>query len=124
TPVTTLGKDSSHRFPSFFPDGQHVLYLALRGTSRELRVASLGTADTTSLGAAESNAVYSSGHLLSSRGGNLTAQAFDPSTLQRRGDPFPVAEKVSASSGGRAFFSVSTTGVLGYFGGGALAMSR
>ena len=124
TPVTTLGKDSGHRFPSFLPDGQHVLYLAQRGASLELRVASLGTTDTTSLGAAESNALYSSGHLLFSRGGDLMAQPFDPSTLQAHGDPFRVAEQVPANGTGRAFFSVSTTGVLGYFGGGALAMSR
>jgi eukaryotic-like serine/threonine-protein kinase len=124
TPVTTLGEDSSHRYPSFLPDGQHVLYLALRGASRELRVASLGTTDTTSLGAAESNALYSSGHLLFSRGGTLMAQPFDPSTRQPDGDPFRVAEQVPASLNGRAFFSVSTTGVLGYFGGGAQPLSR
>jgi len=124
TPVTTLGKDSSHRLPSFLPDGQHVLYLALRGASRELRVASLGTTDTTSLGAAESNALYSSGHLLFSRGGTLMAQPFDPSTLQPHGDPFPVAEQVPVNGFGRALFSVSPTGVLAYFGGSALAMSR
>ena len=125
TPVTKLDKgETAHRWPSFLPDGQHVLYLAARGTARELRVASLGSTETTSLGATESDALYAAGHLLFSRGGTLMAQPFDPVTRQRRGDPFPVAEQVSVGATGLARFSVSDTGALGYFRRGALTMSR
>jgi hypothetical protein len=125
TPVTTLDKDViGHRWPSFLPDGDHVIYLAVRGMAWELRAGSLSSTDTTSLGAAESNGLYASGHLLFSRGGTLMAQPFDLSTRQADGGPFPVAEQVSVFFNGRALFSVSTTGALGYFSGGALPMSR
>ena len=125
TPVTTLDKgETAHRWPSFLPDGQHVLYLALRGTARELRVALLGSTDTTSLGPTESLGLYASGHLLFTRGGTLMAQPFDPATRQRSGDAFPVAEQVPMGNSGRAVFSVSVTGVLAYYRSAADVMSQ
>jgi Tol biopolymer transport system component len=128
TPVTKLGTGETHRFPSFLPDGQHFLYLAVRsGSSRELRVASLGSAETSSFGVAESNGVYASGHLLFVRGGTLMAQPFDAAARRASGDPFPVAEQVPISNvggSGRALFSVSATGVLSYWRGGAQQMSQ
>jgi dipeptidyl aminopeptidase/acylaminoacyl peptidase len=89
-------------------------------------VASLGSAETTSLGAAESSGVYASGHLLFSRGGTLMAQPFDAAARRATGDPFPVAEQVPTSVVGvaRSMFSVSATGVLSYFRGGGQRISN
>jgi Tol biopolymer transport system component len=124
SPVTALGKaETSHRWPSFLPDGRHFLYFA-RGSVRELRVASLDSPDTVSLGPAESDAGYASGHLLFSRGLTLMAQPFDPAALRRTADPFPVAEQVPVWANGRAGFSVSATGVLAYHRGAAPPVSR
>lgn len=120
TPVTTLGEgEFSHSWPSFLPDGRHILYQSVRSTpySRELRVASLDSAVTTSLGAADSRAVYASGDLVFVRGGTLTAQPFDPVERRTKGDPFPLAGQVGG-------FSVSATGVLFYWPTGGGRMSR
>ncbi|MGH9881723.1 MAG: hypothetical protein ACRD6N_09835, partial [Pyrinomonadaceae bacterium] len=51
--------------------------------------------------------------LLFLRERTLMAQAFDASSLQLSGEPFPIADQVGQNSAiGRAFFSVSQTGVL------------
>jgi Tol biopolymer transport system component len=118
TPVTTLDKhEVSHKWPSFLPNGQHLLYVAVKRSivESELRVAALGSSETTSLGVAASKSQYASGHLLFPRGGSLMAVSFDPQTRQRTGDPFLVAESVRGSPPTHySPFSASLTGVLGY----------
>jgi Tol biopolymer transport system component len=123
TPVTTA-KEGTHLWPSFLPDQRHILYMVLNAPSREIRLASLDAPETVSLGAADSAAVYGSGHLLFMRGTTLMAQPFDADRRQKLGDPFLVAEQVSINGGGKAALSVSTTGVLGYWRGAALTLSR
>jgi hypothetical protein len=87
TPVTKLDTSATyHRWPSFLPDGTHVIYLAQRGATRELRVASIDSTETTVLGAADSNGLYASGQVLFSRGGSLMAQPFDFPTPKMSGD--------------------------------------
>jgi eukaryotic-like serine/threonine-protein kinase len=116
TPVTTLGKgEIAHRFPSFLPDGQHFLYLAQADGRSELRVGSLASTVTTSLGPYESHAIYASGYLLSVRSGRLVAQLFDPDSHQLKGDPVVVADPTAiVVPWQRGQFSASATGVLGY----------
>src|SRR5688500_7994042 len=71
-PVTSLtGDEFAHGFASFLPDGDHFLYLAQRSDSSELRVGSLTSPATTSLGRFESHAEYAAGYLFSVRGGSL-----------------------------------------------------
>jgi eukaryotic-like serine/threonine-protein kinase len=123
TPVTTA-KEGSHLWPSFLPDQRHILYMVLNAPSRELRLASLDEPDTVSLGAADSAAVYGSGHLLFMRGTTLMAQPFDADRRQKLGDPYLVAEQVNVNGGGKPGVSVSTTGVLAYWRGAPLALSR
>jgi Tol biopolymer transport system component len=125
TPVTTLANgELNHRYPSFLPDGQHLIYLAQRGAARELRVASLASNETTALGATNSQGHYASGHVLFSRDGALMAQPFDLSTQEMSGDAFTVAEQVPSLDSGRAFFSASATGVLGYVRGPVRPITR
>lgn len=113
SPMTSLAQgETAHRFPSFLPDGRHVIYLAARGMGRELRVAALDSAETRALGAAsDSQALYASGYLLFSRENRLLAQRFDPATLRLSGDPLGVAD-VEVGITGRGYFSASDTGVL------------
>jgi eukaryotic-like serine/threonine-protein kinase len=124
-PATTLAAgETAHRWPTFLPDGQHVSFVAARSGGRELKIAALGSTETTSLGATESSAHFTSGHRLFVRANTLMAEPFDPSARRKTGDPFPIAEQVPMGNTGRALFSVSDTGVLAYFRGGNLPMSR
>jgi Tol biopolymer transport system component len=116
TPVTTLAKDeTAHRWPWFLPDGQHFLYLALRGERGEVRVGSLDSSDVVALGAFDSHVVFSTGHLFFVRGGNLMAQPFDAASLQTTGDPLPLGAQAGIDPPWqRGMFSVSSTGRLVY----------
>ena len=118
-PVTTLDesrKEVAHAWPYFLPDGRHFLYLA-RSPERENTGIYVGTLDSSQrklLLNTDSSAVYAPpGFLLFLRERTLMAQAFDASSLQLSGEPFPIADQVGQNSAiGRAFFSVSQTGVL------------
>jgi eukaryotic-like serine/threonine-protein kinase len=116
TPAVTLGPgEIAHRWPSFLPDGEHFLYLAEAYGRSELRVGSIASTDTTSLGPYESHAVYASGYLLFVRSGRLMAQPFDKDSRQLKGDPLVVADPTAiVVPWHRGQFSVSRTGVLAY----------
>ena len=116
TPVTTLTKDDArHRWPSFLPDGQHFLYLAQGLRSGELRIGSLASADTVSLGPSESHGEYAAGHLFFVRGGALVAQPFDAGARQPTGAPlFLNAQTAVDPPFQRGMFSVSAAGRLAY----------
>jgi eukaryotic-like serine/threonine-protein kinase len=113
TPATRLATgETRHLWPSFLPDSDHFLYLALRPGANELRVAALMSPDTTSLGLFESNAVYAEGRLLFVRGGALTTERFDLTTRQLKGDPQVVASQATVvAPSQRGLFSVSAAGV-------------
>jgi len=118
--------ESSDRWPTFMPDGRHVLYLAITSPNQgEHRVVSLDSGETVSIApTTDSNAFYASGHLVFVRGTTLMAQPFDPSALRLSGDPFQVADQVFVTGGGHAAASASTTGMLGYWRGTGMAISR
>ena len=115
-PLTKLlDGDRSHKWPHFLPDGDHFLYLALVGATDELRIGSLGSSDTLSLGPFESHAAYASGRLYFVRGGNLMSQPFDAATFRFIGDPTTVGPKVGIDPPWqRAMFSVSPVGHFAY----------
>jgi Tol biopolymer transport system component len=116
-----------HGFPSFLPDGRHVLYYASASAQAiaGVYVASLDTGETKRLLDASSGALYaaSAGYLLFVRDGTLLAQPFDAKTLTLSSEPLPVAERVESTVfPGVMAFSVSETGVLAYgVGSGAAA---
>jgi eukaryotic-like serine/threonine-protein kinase len=116
-PATTLGDaDLAHRWPSFLPDGDRFLFLA-QGDTDNLRVGSLTSDRTVSLGPFESHAAYVDGRLLFVRGGNLMAQPFDADTLRLTGDPVPLGALAAVDPPWqRGMFSVSATGRLAYIG--------
>ena len=119
TAVTRIEKPfQDHRFPSFLPDGRHVLFYAVGPQDRSgVYIASLDTGEPRRLIQAESGAVYDvhSRHLLFNRQGTLLAQSFDATSLALMGEAFPVAENVEATVyGGDVSFSVSDAGTLIY----------
>jgi serine/threonine protein kinase len=112
-------------FPSFLPDGHHVLFAASSTNDGAYAVfgASLDTGEMRRLLGADTSAVYAApGYLLFVRQGTLLAQSFDAKTLALSGDPFPIAERVeSAAPPGLVSFSASSSGILSYGIGSAAA---
>ncbi|HET6372922.1 MAG TPA: protein kinase, partial [Candidatus Polarisedimenticolia bacterium] len=123
-PITTLDaakSETTHRYPSFLPDGRHFLYMAgshivdLKSPLNTIYVASLDGGDRKALVSARSNAVYASGYLLYLNDRFLVAHPFDPDRLELTGDPISLAEDVHyESSFFRGVFAVSANGVLAF----------
>ena len=117
--VLTKAEVGNHRFPSFLPDGRHVLLAASTiGTPDKtgLYVTALDSPQPKRLAAADSSAVYASpGFLLFARQATLLAQPFNLKTLDLTGEPTPIAERVeSGVFDAMLAFSVSDSGTLAY----------
>lgn len=113
-PATELGEgELAHEWPSFLPDGQHFLFLEYGSAQRHLRVGSLGSRASRSLGSIPSAAVYAAGHILFADGG-LVSQPFDARSFERSDDLRTVTSSV-VTQGTRGAFSVSEAGLLAYW---------
>jgi serine/threonine protein kinase/Tol biopolymer transport system component len=106
--------ETSHRFPSFLPDGRHFLYMAMGfGSAPEdppnaIRVASLdGKLDKALVQTNFTNSGYARGHLLYVREGTLLAQPFDPGRLEIAGPPVPIVSHVRGPMAGSHPFSAA-----------------
>ena len=115
--------ETSHRWPSFLPDGRHFLFFVrAREGKTGIYLGSIdGQVRQLVIPHANYNAVYApAGHVLTLRDGTLLAYPFDERTLRTTGEPVRVAERVGGSSLNLASFSVSSasdTGALAYTGG-------
>jgi Tol biopolymer transport system component len=123
--VSDAGKlnsgDTAQRWPWFLPDGKHFLFAAgLAGVSRKaICLGSLDSSESTKLLEADSDAIYSAGHLLFLRGNTLIAQPFD-ANLRLSGEALPVVEGVQSSQqSSLGAFSASVGGLLAYAAGSA-----
>ncbi len=106
-------------FPSFLPDGRHVLAWAMSTDGRVggVYVLSIDGSESKRIVAADTGAIYAAdtGYLLFVRQGTLFAQRFDAARLVTSGDTVPVVERVESSAvPGLVSFSLSRTGVLVY----------
>ncbi|HEV2202822.1 MAG TPA: protein kinase [Bryobacteraceae bacterium] len=132
-PSTSLinpdGKSAnSYRYPHFLPDGRSFLYTATGLNAGGVFLASLDHPDQpVRLVDSDAKAVYAPprngrpGYLLWVRDQTLIAQRFDPRSKRLSGDPLPVADGIgigTAGGGRRAAYSISSTGILVYRGGG------
>ena len=141
TPVSELDvskREYTHRFPSFLPDGRHVLFLAqavapmMEGGPHGVYVCSLDGKERKLIVRVNSNAVYapasrggSEGYLLYARDRSLLAQPFDAKGLRTTGEAFPVGEAIQFFSNfGYSVFSASESGALAFQSGGSGAMSQ
>jgi Tol biopolymer transport system component len=121
--VTTLDRQTSHRFPCFLPDGRQFLFYAL-GTpdTAGIYLGSLDSPDTHRVTAAETAGVYlPSGWLLWVRAGTLVAQRLDLERKALAGDPVTLADAVAVDTTGRtgaSAVSVSAAGLVSYRTGG------
>jgi len=122
-PLTRLEdrkKHTTHRWPSFLPDGKHVLYLAAnhaspRSEENGIYVASLDGGAPRRLMSGNGSAQYASGWLLSVRDTSLMALPFDAKRIETSGQAVRVADDVNFDFGvWRGTFTASEDGVLAY----------
>ncbi|MBS1828867.1 MAG: serine/threonine-protein kinase [Acidobacteria bacterium] len=122
--ITKPGNGVIHRFPLFLPDGRRYLFLSNLGDPGKdgIYLGSLDGAQPVRVLPDASSALYvppqpgsGNGHLLFHRQRTLMAQPVDPSTLQARGELFPVAEQIGIANRNFMQASVSTNGVLVYW---------
>ena len=113
-----LGKHTTHRWPTFLPDGQHFLYLATNhsGGMRDqngIYFASLDGKESKLLIASDAGGQYASGYLLFHAQTAVMAQRFDPQSGTLQGDAFPVVDRVQYDGTvWRTLFSASDNGVM------------
>jgi len=119
---TTTG-DNSHRWPQFLPDGRHFIFISLNGVgyrdslANSIRVASLDSQETKTLGKVDGSAIYASGRILFLQQRNLVARDLDLRHLELTGDTDIVAEQVAVDPRMLTLASVSQTGLLTYLDG-------
>ena len=123
--------ERSHRWPSFLPDGRHVLFVDQRGTqdygAAAVEAVDLETGERTRLIDGGTWPLYladrprrpGKGHLAFVRDGTVFVVRFDPESLEVSGTPEPVLERVASSERafggtGSAQVAVSLTGTLLY----------
>jgi serine/threonine protein kinase/Tol biopolymer transport system component len=100
-------------FPSFLPDGDHLLFTQPVNGVATLMVGSILNEDTRALAPSDSRGVYASGFVLYVHQGTLLAQPFDAGTRTTSGEPIRVLDDIAFfSPTGEASFSVSQTGLL------------
>jgi Tol biopolymer transport system component len=127
-PVTTVDNtrmsETTHRFPSFLPDGRHFLYV--RGSHsansqddvNSIWVGDLESEETFELMQSGTQANYAQGHLFWVRDQFLMARPFSVQNLEFTGEAFAVDEGVVVQLGTwRAAYAVSEAGPLSFQGG-------
>jgi serine/threonine-protein kinase len=127
-PLTTpdpARNERTHRWPSFLPDGKHVLFAVQGGGKRyddgEIDVVSVETGERKKIYEGGAYPRYAaSGHLLFVKNETLFAVPFDAGRLQVTGSPRAVIDYLASSAGdqeasdGSAQFDVSPSGTLLY----------
>ena len=131
TPDTTKN-ERTHRWPSFLPDGKHVLFTVGLNSSPDyyenatIDVVNIETSERKELIKDASTARYiNTGHILFSRSGILYIVPFNPDNLEITGQPLPVLEGVySELTTGITNYMVSDNGTLAYIPGAIEGESR
>ena len=112
------GKHTTHRWPSFLPDGKHFLFFGTNhsGNSEQgVYFGSIGDGTYKHILDSDSGAQYASGYLLYHLQSQLLAQKFDPSNGKLSGDAMTVANVVEFDAGTwHTTFSASQNGLLVY----------
>jgi eukaryotic-like serine/threonine-protein kinase len=123
TTIDTVRGETTHRWPSFLPDGKHFLYFVRVSGEQATEGDGVFVGSTDSdvkkmILRNSSHAIYASGHILFVRENMLMAQPFDTKRLEFSGEPFPVTEHVRVDVPfNLSVFSASQTGMLAYMQG-------
>ena len=132
-PVTVVDParegETTHRYPSFLPDGRHFLYLRAshaagsRDAVNSIWIGDIDSNETSELMQSATNAVFAQGHVFWVREGFLMARTFSADTLAFTGEPFAVGEGVvTQPDSWRAAFAVSQAGPIAFHSGLASKM--
>jgi Tol biopolymer transport system component len=124
--VTTVdsARHTSHRWPSFLPDGRHFLYSAIhtdssRSEENAIFLGSLDGGGPREVMRSSVNAECTGDHLLYVQQGTLMAAPFDARTGLLEGVPRALADAVAYNlATWKAAFSSSPSGVIAYNPGG------
>ena len=128
-PDTSRG-EQSHRWPVFFPDGKHYLYMAANFTGQKgvnaVFVGALDSNEKHFVVEATANAAYvAPGYLLFCRDKNLLAQRFDLGKFVLTGEPTTILTEIQYQPQvRRALFAVSDSGLLVAQKGSGVALSQ
>jgi Tol biopolymer transport system component len=90
TVLDTAKGETSHRFPSFLPDGRHFFFMTLPGDSDnklDARVSTPGGAPSAVVCRSPNAPIYTAGWIVYYREGTIVAQRFDAGSLRTRGSP-------------------------------------
>lgn len=122
--VTRLdaGRQNSHRYPRFLPDGRHFLFQATGGADASgIYLGSLDGGEPKRLTAADSFSAYlKPDRIVFTRQGALVARELDVTRGELTGEPIVLADSVGYDgSTTLSGFSVSADGRLAYRSGGA-----
>jgi len=111
-------KHTTHRWPTFLPDGKHFLFFATNhsgGSEQGIYFGSLEDGSYRHVIDADSDALYAGGYLLYHVQSALLARKFDPARGSISGDPVPVANSVEYDAATwHTTFAVSRSGLLIY----------
>ncbi len=122
TQVTFPQGREMHTYPQFLPDGKRFLFCAGEGGKdfAELRLGTLGSHETRTLGTISGMAALAAPNLLLfRRGETLYAQRVNESTLAFTGDPIRVVDDIRYNSvNGYGNWTASDTGLLAFRRGG------
>jgi eukaryotic-like serine/threonine-protein kinase len=116
---------TTHRWPSFLPDGRHFLFLATNhnGGDRDVNGIYMGSLDSKEsrlVLPSDSAAQFANGYLLFHNQTALMAQPFDPASGRLSGEAAVVIDKLAYDPGvWRSIFSASSNGILAYQSGAA-----
>jgi Tol biopolymer transport system component len=124
TPVAKVDGAARYTDPFFLPDGRHFLYQVTESSPNRdvsgIYVGSLDSQETLRILRANSNPLYSQGHVLFTQERTLMAVPFDVGRLSVTNDAIPVAENIGTSGlNAAAAVSVSAAGALVYRTGSA-----
>jgi Tol biopolymer transport system component len=134
-PLTRLDpsrRETTHRYPSFLPDGRRFLFLVASFTTTAeqekmgVYLGSLDHGEEKFLLRANSNMAFAPpGAILFLRERNLYAERFDPDRSEVSGDPIPVAEQIQYfAQTFMGLFSASQTGTVLYQNQGGTMLGR
>ncbi len=122
SPVTKIdpSKHSTHRWPTFLPDGKHFLFYATnhaggRPEDNGIYFGSLENSETKLVLASDAAASYAAGYLLFHQQTSLVAQKFDAANGTLSGDPMTLVTDVQHDGGTfHTVFTVAGDGILLY----------
>ena len=112
--LTTLAAgETGHRWPSFMPDGQHLLFVVRSGRQDNgtIFISAIDGSDRKRLFSSQFGALYVNGYVLSLTNDTLSAQRFDLTQRVPVGEPAPIATHVAGSTVLYGSFTASDTGM-------------